>query len=85
MEGAGGPPVRQTEGVGVEDLLGEDFWAWMVLALGGAMVVGNILALARPRAERAEGELERPPVIRTTLMLLVGAVAAVWAIASILG
>jgi hypothetical protein len=28
--------------------LGEDFFPWMVLALGAAMVVGNVIALVRP-------------------------------------
>ncbi|MCB1269892.1 MAG: hypothetical protein M9942_09020 [Microthrixaceae bacterium] len=31
--------------------LGEDFFPWMVLAFGAAMVVGNVLALVRPPSD----------------------------------
>jgi hypothetical protein len=58
--------------------LGEDFFPWMVLAFGAAMVVGNALALARPR------EGERPPVARAAAMIVVGLVAAAWGLASLL-
>ncbi|MEY3749260.1 MAG: hypothetical protein RLZZ449_1154, partial [Actinomycetota bacterium] len=34
--------------------LGEDLLAWLLLAFGGAMFVGNIAALLRPRAEPVE-------------------------------
>ncbi|MCP4435242.1 MAG: hypothetical protein GY812_07055 [Actinomycetia bacterium] len=34
-----------------EFFLGEDFWPWMILALGAALVVGNVLALVRPPAD----------------------------------
>lgn len=64
--------------------LGEDILAWLVAALGGAMCVGNVAALLRPRAtKREEGDLERAPVVRSVAMALVGGVAAVWALASL--
>ena len=45
--------------------LGEDLLAWMVLAFGGAMFVGNLAALFKPRdAPREAGELT--PWSRTT-------------------
>jgi hypothetical protein len=64
--------------------LGEDLLAWLVLALGGALLVGNLLALVRPPARQGEGELARAPVARSLLMALVGLIAAAWAVASLL-
>ncbi len=59
--------------------LGEDLLVWLVLAFGGAMLVGNVLALARPRGE------ERAPMARTVVMAAVGGVAALWALVSLVG
>ncbi|UDY34134.1 hypothetical protein [Dermatobacter hominis] len=58
--------------------LGDDFFPWIVLALGAAMVVGNLLALVRPPADGGP-----PPVGRAVTMIVLGAVAAVWGIASL--
>ena len=63
--------------------LGEDLLPYLVLALGGALAVGNLLALVRPPESRREGDLERAPVGRSLVMGLVGLVAAIWAIASL--
>ena len=63
--------------------LGEDLLAYLVLALGGALAVGNLLALVRPPQQRKEGDLERAPVGRSVVMGVVGLVAAIWAIASL--
>ena len=64
--------------------LGEDLLVWMVLALGGAMAVGNLLALLRPAArQRRQGDLERAPLGRSIVFIVVGLVAAVWALASL--
>ncbi len=54
-----------------------------VLALGGALVVGNGLALMRPPRRTRDGRLVRPPVGRSVAMMVVGLVAAVWAIATL--
>lgn len=64
--------------------LGEDLLAWMVLAFGGALVAGNVLALVRPPREREEGDLERAPVARSVVMAVVGGAAALWALATLL-
>ena len=64
-------------------LLGNNLLPYLVLAIGGALVVGNGLALVRPPSRPGEGELSRAPVARTVVMMLVGAVAAVWALASL--
>lgn len=63
--------------------LGEDLLAYLVLALGGALVVGNGLALLRPPPQRPAGELDRAPPGRTITMMVVGLVATIWAIASL--
>ena len=73
-------PSRYPAGV----FLGEDLLALLVLALGAAMAVGSALALVRPRAETPEGELVRAPVGRSAVMIAVGTLAAVWALASLL-
>lgn len=65
--------------------LGDDLLAWLVLALGGALFVGNVAAIARPPAEpREEGALDRAPLVRSVLMGGLGLVAAIWALASLL-
>ena len=64
--------------------LGNDLLAWLILALGGALLVGNGLALVRPPEQPERGDLRRAPAGRTALMMVVGAVAAVWALASLL-
>ena len=63
--------------------LGNDLLAWLVLALGGAMAVGNGLALVRPPPKAQEGDLPRAPVGRSLVMLVIGLVAAIWALASL--
>ena len=63
--------------------LGEDLLAWLLLAIGGALVVGNVLALLRPQSRPHEGDLERPPLARSVVMITIGAVAAIWGLASL--
>ena len=64
--------------------LGDNLLAWLLLALGGALLVGNVLAIARPPEQADEGELRRAPLGRSLLMAGIGAVAAVWALASLI-
>jgi hypothetical protein len=64
--------------------LGENLLPLLVLALGGALLVGNVLAVVRPPGQTREGELERAPVGRSLGMAAVGLVAAVWALGSLL-
>jgi hypothetical protein len=54
------------------------------LALGGALLVGNVLAIVRPPEQAAEGDLRRAPLGRSLVMAAVGALAAVWAVASLI-
>jgi hypothetical protein len=65
--------------------LGEDLLAWLVLAFGGAMFVGNVAAVVKPReTPREEGELTRAPRVRSVAMAMLGLAAAVWAIITLL-
>ncbi len=65
--------------------LGEDLLAWLVLAIGGAMSVGNLLALVRPPEDaHHDDDLEQAPLIRSLVFIVVGAVAAIWALGSLI-
>lgn len=69
--------------------LGENLLTYLVLALGGAMCVGNVLALVRPRnatkkSKHASDDLDRAPIARTVAMVIIGAFAATWALVSLL-
>lgn len=79
--GWGAALLAQDDG-GTTLFLGEDFFPWMILAIGAALVVGPALALLRPPPEREGGP---PPVGRSVAMIVVGAVLAVWGLASLLG
>jgi hypothetical protein len=64
-------------------ILGDDLLAWLTLALGGALAVGTLLALVRTPVDRGEGDLERPPLARSLVMIVIGSIAAVWGLASL--
>lgn len=64
--------------------LGQDLLAYLVLALGAALFVGNLAAVLRPPERVREGELERAPVVRSLVMAGLGFVGAVWALASLI-
>lgn len=84
--------------------LGENLLPYLVLAMGAALAVGNLMALLVPRqspttrptpdGDDLDGaatendlvavDLERPPVGRSLLMILIGTLASLWAIASLL-
>lgn len=63
--------------------LGEDLLAYLVLALGAAMAIGSLMALVRPPETPKEGELTRAPLSRSLVMIALGTVAAIWALASL--
>ena len=63
--------------------LGDDLLPFLVLALGAALVVGNGMALVRPPKEVRKDELARAPVGRSAVMIAIGFVAAIWALASL--
>ncbi|MEO7556424.1 MAG: hypothetical protein ABIV94_07460 [Acidimicrobiales bacterium] len=64
--------------------LGDDLLAYLVLALGGALAAGNVLAIVRPPERANEGDLPRAPLARSVTMALIGSLAAIWALASLL-
>ncbi len=63
--------------------LGDQLLTYLLLALGGALFLGNALALVRPPKDVKDGELARAPVGRSVVMMAAGLVAAVWALASL--
>lgn len=64
--------------------LGKDLLPLLLLALGAALFVGNMLALVRPPADLKDGELKKAPAARSLVMAGIGFIAAVWAIGSLL-
>lgn len=77
-------PVTRTAGGPIDTsydlfvLLGADLPAWLLLAFGAAMAFGSALALVRPPAD-----MKRPPLPRSVIMIGIGLIAAVWALASL--
>lgn len=67
-----------------ESLLGDDLLQYLVLAMGGALLVGNVLALVKPPAQRKEGELAVAPRGRSILMAVIGLIATLWALGSLI-
>jgi hypothetical protein len=63
---------------------GPDILIYLVLAFGGAMVVGNVAAVVKPPAEQREGELARAPKGRSLAMAAVGLIAVIWSLATLL-
>lgn len=65
--------------------LGHDLLAWLVLAFGAALLVGNIAALVRPPVE-ADGDETAPRGVRTRAVAYagIGLIATVWALATLL-
>ena len=64
--------------------LGEDLLQWLLLALGGALFVGNVTAMVRPPTRQEDGQLDRAPVGRSLVYAGLGLVAAVWALATLI-
>lgn len=64
--------------------LGEDLLAWLTLAFGGALFVGNLLAIIKPPEKQLDDtNLERAPVMRSAIFAGIGFIAALWALASL--
>jgi hypothetical protein len=73
----------QSEDTGINPL-GDDLLPWLVLALGGALAIGTVIALVRPPKNPKTGDLQRPPLARSVVMIVLGSVAAIWGLASLL-
>jgi hypothetical protein len=64
--------------------LGKDLIVWLLLALGGALFVGNVMALIKPPAtRRSDGDLEQAPRSRSIGMAAIGLVVAIAALAAL--
>lgn len=63
--------------------LGENLIEWLLLALGGAMALGNLAALVRPPSRPHAADLARPPLWRGLTYLTIGIVVVVWALAGL--
>lgn len=66
------------------NLLGDNLLAWLTLAIGGALFVGTALALFRPPEQAEEGSLSRAPLGRSIVQIVIGLMASVWALATLL-
>ena len=64
--------------------LGDNLLPLLVLALGGALAIGTVVALVRPPKNPKTGDLNRPPLARSIVMIALGSVAAIWGLASLL-
>jgi hypothetical protein len=65
--------------------LGENLIVYLVLALGGALAVGNILALIKPPEQpKVDGDLASAPKGRSLTMAIIGSIAALWSIVSLI-
>lgn len=98
--GLGRSGVVLGQSTDIETFLGDDLLAWLALAIGAALAIGTLLALVRPpggpdrsdggprrqggSGAKAGGALERPPLARSLIMIGVGAIAAVWGLATLL-
>lgn len=68
-----------------EVFLGDKLIVWILLALGGALFAGNVMALVRPPARpHDEGDLPRAPRSRSVLMAAIGLVVAVAALGGLI-
>ncbi len=64
--------------------LGEDLLAWLTLAIGGALAVGTALALVRPPTQQGDNDLAEAPLGRSLIQIVIGSVAAIWALATLI-
>jgi len=64
--------------------LGDNLLPLLVLALGGALAIGTVVALVRPPKNPKTGDLNRPPLARSIVMIALGSIAAIWGLASLL-
>lgn len=62
--------------------LGENLIPWLMLAFGAAMLVGNVAALVRPPKDTKKGDLAEAPRGRSLLMVVIGLIVTIWAVAS---
>lgn len=65
-------------------LLGDDLLLWLMLAMGGALFAGNVMALYRPPVQRrSEDDLAQAPRSRSIVMAAIGFVVGISALAAL--
>lgn len=69
----------------LSEFIGEDTLVLLMLAVGGALVIGTGAALIRPKQDVAEDELARPPLGRSLLQIAIGLFVVIWALATLVG
>lgn len=69
----------------MEQLLGENFFPLLTLALGAALAGGNIVAFIRPPPNLVEGSLDAPRKGRSFIQIAIGLMACIWAVATLVG
>lgn len=67
-----------------EAFLGHDLLTWLVLALGAAMLAGNVAALMRPPQQRNGASVREAPRGRSIAYIVLGALITTWALATLL-
>jgi hypothetical protein len=65
-------------------MLGDNFLAYLTLALGAALALGTGAALVKPRVDDATGEPMQAPLGRSIIQIAIGSIAAVWGLATLL-
>ena len=80
-------PRRKPAGTEVQTVamfLGKDLIVWLLLALGGALFAGNLMAVIRPpTAPKQDGDLTQAPRARSLTMAAIGFVVAMAALAAL--
>lgn len=66
------------------ELLGDNFLPLLALAFGAALLLGPGLALVKPPENLDEGDLERPPLLRTLAFMTIGLIMTIWALGTLL-
>jgi hypothetical protein len=78
--------VAASNGNGNDLLGGTDLLRLLFLAFGGALVVGNVLALVRPPSHLPADDQAtplKPPLARSITMIVIGLIAVIWALATL--
>jgi hypothetical protein len=65
-------------------MFGDNLLPLLLLALGGALGVGTLLALIKPPTNPQDGNLARPPLGRSLIQIAIGTTTAVWALVTML-
>ncbi len=69
----------------LSEFLGEDTLVLLMLAVGGALVIGTGAALIRPKEDVGEDELAQPPLVRSLIQIAIGLFVVIWALATLVG